>query len=160
MYRCYAPGHIESGSSIDEMILNVDVAPTLLALAGVQAPATMDGRSFLPLLEGGSVANWRTEFLYEYFWEYPFPHTPTVYALRGDRYKYMFYHGVWDINELYDLELDPLERHNLIHSPDHQPRIREMRDRLFGLLEADDAVDVQFRRPGDFQADERLLDAE
>ena len=156
----YAPGYVESGSVLDEMILNIDVAPTFLALAGVNAPGRMDGRSFLPLLAGESVDDWRNEFAYEYFWEYPFPHTPTVFALRGDRYKYMFYHGVWDVNELYDLELDPFERHNLIHSPDHQERILTMRARLFDVLEADDAVDVQFRRPGNFQADQRLLDAE
>ena len=156
----YAPGHIAPGGALDQMILNIDVAPTFLTLAGVDTPARMDGRSFLSLLSGGSIPDWRTEFVYEYFWEFPFPHTPTVYALRGDRYKYMFYHGVWDLNELYDLELDPFERHNLINSPDHQERILEMQARLFEILEADDAVDVQFRRPGRFQADERLLDAE
>ncbi len=156
----YAPGHIAAGSVLDQMILNIDVAPTFLTLAGVETPARMDGRSFLPLLSGASIPDWRTEFAYEYFWEFPFPHTPTVYALRGDRYKYMFYHGVWDMNELYDLELDPFEQHNLINSPDHQGRILEMQARLFETLEADDAVDVQFRRPGRFQAGERLLDAE
>ncbi|MEX0601536.1 MAG: sulfatase/phosphatase domain-containing protein, partial [Rhodothermales bacterium] len=89
-----------------------------------------------------------------------FPHTLTVYALRGDRYKYMFYHGVWDLNEFYDLELDPFERHNLINSPEHQHRIRALRERLFDVLDADDGTNVQFRRPGDFQANERLRDAE
>lgn len=156
----YAPGYIEAGSGLDEMVLNIDVAPTMLELAGVATPEWMDGTSFLSLLGGGTVPDWREEFVYEYFWEYNFPHTPTVYALRGDRYKYMYYHGIWDMNELYDLELDPRERYNLINSPEHQERIRSMRNHLFGLLEADDAVDVQFLPPGDFQADERLLDAE
>ena len=86
----YAPGHIAPGGVLDQMILNIDVAPTFLTLAGVETPPRMDGRSFLPLLSGGSIPDWRTEFVYEYFWEFPFPHTPTVYALRGDRYKYMF----------------------------------------------------------------------
>ena len=156
----WAPGHVAPSSELDQMILNIDVAPTFLALAGLRAPERMDGRSFLPLLGGASIPDWRTEFAYEYFWEFPFPHTPTVYALRGDRYKYMFYHGVWDMNELYDLEKDPFEQHNLIDSPDHQERVLEMQTRLFDILEADDAVDVQFRPPGQWQADERLLDAE
>ena len=69
----------------------------------------------------------------------------------------MFYHGVWDINELYDLQLDPDEQHNLIDSPDHRERVEEMRTRLFQLLDADNAVDVKFRPPGGWQADERLL---
>lgn len=153
----WSPGFIGPGTTMDEMVLNVDVAPTLLSLANAEVPATMDGRSFLPLLSGENVPDWRNEFVYEYYWEHPFPHTPTVYALRGDRYKYMFYHGVWDVNELYDLELDPQERQNLIHSPDHQDRIERMRNRLFELLAADDAVDVEFRPPGGWQADERLL---
>ena len=153
----WAPGYIDPGSTIEEMVLNIDIAPTILELAGVQAPDWVDGRSFLPLLTGGSVADWREEFVYEYYWEHPFPHTPTVFALRGDRYKYMFYHGVWDINELYDLQLDPDEQHNLIDSPDHRERVEEMRTRLFQLLDADNAVDVKFRPPGGWQADERLL---
>lgn len=156
----WSPGYIEEGSSIDEMVLNIDVAPTVLNLAGADVPEWMDGRSFLTLLQGGDVPDWREEFVYEYYWEHPFPHTPTVYALRGDRYKYMFYHGVWDLNELYDLELDPQERHNLINSPEHQERITRMRTRLFDLLAADDAVDVEFRPPGGWQADERLLHEE
>ena len=153
----WAPGYIQPGSVIDEMVLNIDVAPTVLELADVGPPDWMDGQSFLPLLSGDSIDDWRDEFVYEYYWEHPFPHTPTVFALRGDRYKYMFYHGVWDINELYDLELDPEERQNLIHSPDHRERVERMRNRLFELLAADDAVDVQFRPPGGWQADERLL---
>jgi len=156
----YAPGYVEAGSAVDAMVLNTDIAPTMLSLAGIEIPQEIDGRSFLPLLAGESIADWRTEFVYEYFWEYNFPQTPTVYALRGDRYKYMYYHGLWGINELYDLDLDPLERHNLIESPGHVDRAREMRNRLFDILEADDAVDVKFLPPGDFQADERLLDAE
>ena len=59
-------------------------------------------------------------FLYEYYWECNFPHTPTQFALRGDRYKYIFYHGVWDVNEFYDLQEDPSERFNLINVP-HVP---------------------------------------
>jgi hypothetical protein len=50
------------------------------------------------------------ELLYEYYWEYAFPHTPTVFALRDARFKYITYHGVWDTDELYDLQEDPAER--------------------------------------------------
>ena len=85
----------------------------------------MDGRSFLPLLEGKSVP-WRKEFLYEYYWEWNFPATPSVFALRDERYKYIFYHGVWDRNGFFDLQTDPLERHNLIKVPGYQEQISEM----------------------------------
>ncbi len=52
-------------------------------------------------------AGWRDTFLYEYFWERAFPQTPTVVGVRGDRYKLMGFHGVWDRYELSDLETDP-----------------------------------------------------
>jgi N-acetylglucosamine-6-sulfatase len=153
----YAPGFIPAGTAIDQMVLNIDIAPTILELAGLTTPRHMQGRSFLPLLQGGEAADWRTEFVYQYFWEYNFPHTPTVYALRGDRYKYMYYHGVWDQNELYDLQTDPNEAFNLIDSPQHQELADVMKDRLFDALEAEDAVDVAFRRPAYGQQDQRKL---
>ncbi len=154
----WAPGYIEAGSTIEENILNIDIAPTLLDMAGGAMPEdhTVDGQSFLPLLRGESI-DWRSTFVYQYFWENSFPHTPTTYAIRGDRYKYIYYHGVWDKNELYDLKTDPNEMHNLIDVPEHQDRVREMRDEMFDIFEANGATDVRFRRPSDFQADERKI---
>ena len=151
----YAPGFIEPGSTITQVVRNIDVAPTLLELAGVARPDDMDGRSVLPVLRGESVT-WEGELLYEYYWEYAFPHTPTTLAIRGDRYKFIYYPGVWDLQELYDLETDPQERHNLIDVPEHRQRIAEMRGRLWDLLESADAMSVPLRR-GDFSADERKL---
>jgi arylsulfatase A-like enzyme len=149
----YAPGFIEPGSTITQVVRNIDVAPTLLELAGVARPDDMDGRSVLPVLRGESVT-WEGELLYEYYWEYAFPHTPTVFALRGPRYKYIYYHGVWDLNELYDLQTDSLEQHNLIEVPALQERIRDMRGRLFDRLEASGGMQIPLRR-GDWQAAER-----
>ena len=154
----WAPGLIPPGTKVDPMVLNVDVAPTLLEFAGVPKPRSMDGRSFLPMLKGGAAArDWRTSFVYTYYWEYNYPHTPTVYALRDERYKYMFYHGIWDRNELYDLVADPHERVNLIDNPSERKRMEEMHKRLFDALEAGGAVDVKFQRPVPGQQDERKL---
>ncbi|HVR44742.1 MAG TPA: sulfatase [Thermoanaerobaculia bacterium] len=153
----WAPGLIPRGSTVDPIVLNVDIAPTLLDLAGVSRPDWMDGRSFLPLLEGKRVEGWRESFVYIYYWDYNFPHTPTVYALRDDRYKYMFYHGLWDKNELYDLQKDPIEKQNLIDVPEHRERVEAMKTRLFDALEAAGAVDVKFDRPLYGQQDERKL---
>ncbi|MGH7665131.1 MAG: sulfatase family protein [Gemmatimonadaceae bacterium] len=152
----WAPGVIEPGSKIEGMVRNIDIAPTMLDLAGAQAPWKMDGRSVLPLLRGDSAA-WSTELLYEYYWEYAFPHTPTVFALRDDRYKFIFYHGIWDTNELFDLETDPDERHNLIAVPAFGDRARSMRDRMWERLEATDGMKIPLRRSTDFQASERRL---
>jgi N-acetylglucosamine-6-sulfatase len=153
----WAPGLIAPGSAVDRMVLNIDIAPTLLEVAGVRETRQMDGRSFLPLLRGAKADGWRDAFVYTYYWEYNYPHTPTVFALREDRYKYMFYHGLWDRNELYDLQADPIERVNLIDSPAHRERAEAMKKRLFDQLEAAGAVDVKFQRPLHGQQDERLL---
>ncbi len=96
-----------------EQVLNIDLAPTMMAAAGLPIPDTMQGRSLLGLLSGTDTA-WREDWLYEYFWERNFPQTPTVLGVRTDRYKLMQYHGVWDRYELYDLEQDPEETRNLL----------------------------------------------
>ena len=75
----------------------------------------MDGRSFLPLAR--ATHPWRETLLYEYYWERNFPQTPTIHALRGARYKYIRYYGIWDTDELYDLREDPLETRNLVRDP-------------------------------------------
>jgi hypothetical protein len=116
----------------------------------------MDGTSFLSVLSGEDAGQGR-EFLYEYYWEYAFPHTPTVFALRGDRYKYIFYHGVWDLQELYDLETDPKEQFNLIFAPEHRERVKEMRNRLFDLLEETGGMAIPLKRATPWQAAERKL---
>jgi hypothetical protein len=100
---------------------------------------------------------WRDKVFYEYYWERNFPHTPTVFGLRGDRYKYMFYHGVWDIDEFYDLQNDPLEKNNLIFSPEHQDRIKAMQDELFDLLEATNGMVIPLQRPRGGQQNQRKL---
>jgi N-acetylglucosamine-6-sulfatase len=127
------PELFKPGTVVEQVVANIDVAPTLLAAAGLRAPAGLDGRSFLPLARGERV-EWRDALLYEYYWERNFPHTPTLHALRGDRYKYIRCHGLWDTDELYDLEADPLETTNLIREPTLQPVVTQMNRRLFEVL--------------------------
>ena len=109
----HCPDLIPAGQRRKEMILNLDYAPTILEAAGVPIPDTMQGKSFFGMLDGTEI-EWRDAWLYEYFWERSFPQTPTVLGVRGDRYKFMQYHGIWDKYELYDLENDPHETHNLL----------------------------------------------
>ena len=115
------------------MVANIDVAPTLLDAAGIDKPEHMDGESFLPLLQGKDV-DWRDYLFYEYYWERNYPQTPTMHALCGKRYKYIRYHGVWDIDELFDLEKDPGEKRNLINDPGHQELISQLNRKLFEVL--------------------------
>ena len=153
-----APGWIAPGTQLTTNVRNIDIAPTFLDLAGVASGHEMDGRSFLPALQGETLAD-DGEFLYEYFWEYAFPHTPTTFALRGERYKYIYYHGIWDLQELYDLATDPTESFNLIHVPEHRARVEQMRARLFDRLQEADAMQIPMRR-GTWQAAERLRGGE
>ena len=96
--------------------------------------ARMDGRSFLPLLTGRDVA-WRQEILYQYFWEWNFPATPTVFALRTDRYKYIRYEDLDGMDELYDMAGDPYELRNVIDDPRYADVLTEMDAELNRLLE-------------------------
>jgi N-acetylglucosamine-6-sulfatase len=150
----YAPGLVAPGSRLPELVRNIDIAPTVLELAGVHSPGGMDGRSFVPVLRG-QARNWGSDMLYEYYWEYAFPHTPTVLALRDARYKYIFYHGVWDTAELYDVVADPREQRNLIGAREHAARVEAMRDRMWDLLERTGGMNIPLKRPGSYQAAER-----
>lgn len=150
--RC--PELFGGGRTVTQMVANVDIMPSVLDACGVGEPAGLDGRSWLPLMRGAAVG-WRKELLYEYYWERNFPQTPTVHALRTDRYKFTRCHGVWDLDELYDLLEDPLESNNLIFSPAHQPTIRSMRARLFEVLEQTHGMSIPFYPDSGFQANLR-----
>ena len=130
----HCPGLFRGGTVVEQVVANIDIAPTILEAAGMRTPNDMDGRSFLPLAEGKPIP-WREHLLYEYYWEWAFPHTPTTHALRGDRYKYINYYGIWDINELYDIKADPKESRNLIGSPEYQEVVKQLRQQLYGTLE-------------------------
>jgi N-acetylglucosamine-6-sulfatase len=153
----WAPGMIRPGTVVKENVLNLDVMPTVLELAGATAPKEHieDGRSFLPLLRGEKVSNWRTDFLYEYYWEWNFPQTPTQYALRTDRYKYVYDYGIWDQDMLFDLQNDPDEAHNLINDPAQKARVGEMRERLFERLQETGGMQIPLREPKGSQSAKR-----
>jgi N-acetylglucosamine-6-sulfatase len=153
------PGTIKAGTVVEGMVQNIDVAPTVLAAMGVAKPANgprMDGRSFLPLLAGEQVA-WRDHILYEYHWEWNFPAQPTTLAIRTDRYKYVYYHGVWDKHSFHDLETDPHERHNLINIPAFQEQIMALRTQLFSELEASGGLHIPIRPPKGVEFYDRKL---
>jgi arylsulfatase A-like enzyme len=114
------------------MILNVDLAPTLLELAGAPVPEGLHGRSFVPILEGRQTP-WRDAFLYEYY-EYPAAHC--VRKNRGVRTAESKLIHFWEQPEeweLYDLEKDPDETVNLAARAGQRRRLAELRSRLESL---------------------------
>jgi arylsulfatase A-like enzyme len=116
------------GSTPSLPALNIDIAPTLLDLAGVEVPASMQGRSLAPLLAGESPADWRTDFFVEHLFEHP--EIPKHEGVRGERFKYArYFEQVPVYEELYDFLEDPLEASNLAGNPDYLAMLDELRAR-------------------------------
>jgi N-acetylglucosamine-6-sulfatase len=136
------PDLFKGGRIVEEVVANIDIAPTVLDAAGLRAPKHMVGKSMLPLGKGNGTT-WRDSLVYEYYWERNFPQTPTIHALRGDKYKYIHYHGIWDIDELYDLQADPLETNNLIFSTEHREVMRDLNRKLFERLQETNGMYIQ-----------------
>jgi arylsulfatase A-like enzyme len=107
-------------------VLNVDFAPTMLEMAGVAIPKTMQGRSLAPLVHGEMPKDWRTEFFYEH-------HTkpdriPQVEGIRTERWKYIRWIDEKPVKEeLYDLAADPLEEHSLVADSKYAATLAELR---------------------------------
>ncbi|MBO7316926.1 MAG: sulfatase [Paludibacteraceae bacterium] len=99
--------------TIDQLVQNIDYAPTFLELAGVEIPEEIQGKSLLPLLKGEEVEDWRTS-LYYHFYEYPSEHAvKRHYGIRTERYKLIHFYNDIDTWELYDLQADPNEMNNI-----------------------------------------------
>ncbi|MDO8541432.1 MAG: sulfatase [Opitutaceae bacterium] len=139
------PAAFKPGTVVKQVVANIDIAPTLLAAAGVAFDAAhFDGLSFWSLARGEAIA-WRSELLYEYYWEHNYPMTPTLFALRGERYKFIRAYGVWDIDELYDLERDPHELKNLIFDANHAKIVQAMREKLFAALQSTGGMNIRLQ---------------
>ena len=126
------PKEFKAGTKVDEMVLNLDIAPTLLELAGVEVPANMQGKSMVKLAKGDA-AGWRKDWLYEYY-EYPEsqkvrPHK----GVRTERYKLIHYYLPPEEFELYDLQNDPGETKNLYGTPGAAELTKQLKSRLAEL---------------------------
>ena len=111
------PGTIPPGSIHKDMVTNLDFGPTFLDCAGVEKPTAMQGRSFLPLLLGQTVAGW-PESIYYHFYEYPAVHmVKRHFGVRTGRHKLIHFYYDIDAWELYDLANDPHELNNVAADP-------------------------------------------
>jgi len=129
------PKVVKAGTASNELALNIDLAPTLLEMAGAQVPATMQGRSLVPLL-GGKRPAWRSSFLVEYFTDTVFPRIFKMgyTAVRSQHWKYIHYLELDGMNELYDLRNDPYEMKNLIDQSNGAKALNEMKQEMDRLL--------------------------
>ena len=125
------PGHFQSGLRSNALVELTDIAPTLLDLAGHAPPASMHGRSLLPILTGQRSPHVHRDFVRcEYYNALGLSDASHATMYRNARYKLVLYHG-HGLGELYDLQADPHEFNNLWESPAHQARKLELMQASF-----------------------------
>ncbi len=120
------------GKTNDDFVLNVDLAPAILAFASLAAPAGMQGRDFAPLYLAAEKPAWRQEFLYEHPTIRDVDFIPSSEALVRKDLKYIYWPD-FKFEELFDLEHDPFEEHNLAQEPAYSKRLPPLRTRLAEL---------------------------
>jgi arylsulfatase A-like enzyme len=114
------------------LAVNVDIAPTILELAGLPVPPAVQGRSLVPLLEGTD-SNWRREILTEHLWDHP--DIPQTEAVRSDRWKYIRYPQHPEFEELYDLRQDPIEKNNLALNKQSSGLLTKLNEQCHRLIQ-------------------------
>jgi len=131
------PAGAPAGTTPVEMTLTIDLAPTLLELAGLEPGPGLQGRSLVPVLRGAR-RDWRASFLIEYYSDTVFPRIRNMgyVAARTERYKLIHYLELDGMDELYDLEADPFEERNLVGDPLAAGALEAMRAELVRLLSA------------------------
>lgn len=123
------PKEIEAGTNIDELLQNLDFAPTFLDYANIEIPQEMQGESFRELVSG-EIDEWRDAVYYTYY-EYPSVHmVKRHYGVSTKRYKLMHFYYDIDEWEMYDLEKDPMEMRNIYDDPAYADVQEEMHKRL------------------------------
>ena len=148
------PPLVRAGTTPAEIVLSLDLAPTLVELAGASpapgVPVLVQGRSLVPVFRNAardpstssgspratSSGDWRSSFLVEYFSDTVFPRIRNMgyVAVRTSRHKYIQYQELEGMNELYDLDSDPYEQRNLIDAPDARPVVERMQSELRRLM--------------------------
>ena len=138
----------KQGAVNEDLVQNIDYAPTYLDIAGIEKPEEMSGRSLVPLLEGETPEDWR-QYLYYHYYDYPAIHHVRRHdGVRDKRYKLIHFYGEGDgvrdavcCDELYDLEADPNELRNLYGNPEYkavQERLQRQLDSFRSELKVDE----------------------
>jgi arylsulfatase A-like enzyme len=127
------PGVIKPGTTINDMVVNIDFTPTFEAIAGAKIPADVQGKSFLPLLKGDN-KNWRKSTYYHYY-EFPAEHSVMKhFGIRTSKYKLIRFYTGKDFWELYDLQTDPHEMKNLYGEKQYESLTIQLKNELRGLI--------------------------
>jgi len=150
------PRQIKSGTVNDDIILNVDFAPTFLGYARKPTPPYMQGESFRTNVAGSTASNWRKSMYYRYWMHRGNLDVPAHYGIRTKRYKLIFFYGLpldakgakkeptppgW---ELYDLEKDPQEMKNVYNDPAYANVTKQLKTELLRLKKNLDDIDEKY----------------
>jgi N-acetylglucosamine-6-sulfatase len=147
---------------IADQVLTIDMAPSILELCGAPIATNIQGKSWVKLVEHGDSA-WRKSWFYEYNYEKQFPYTPNVRGVRTETWKYMHYppgDGTPDLHmaELYNIEFDPEERHNLISDPKYTVVVHGLQQELTRLMKQTDLTPATDKMPMDEGIKQELPD--
>jgi len=143
----HLPKGYERRGQIDEMVQNIDYAPTFLEMAGAPIPEDIQGQSLVPLLKGEKTkGKWRNA-IYYHFYEYPAEHAvKRHYGIRTDRWKLIHFYNDIDQWELYDLKNDPTEMHNLYGQARYAKQQKKLHKQLRKLQKMyDDPIESQLK---------------
>lgn len=129
------PSIIPKAIAPEQLVLNIDIAPTVLELAGIPRPQEIEGRSLLPLFRGAR-PTWRSSFVIEYYTDTVFPRVLDMgyQSVRTERWKYIRYRELHGMDELYDLRADPYELRNVIGESAHRAQLQQLQRELDQLL--------------------------
>ena len=124
----------EQGEENTNLALNIDIAPTILELAGLNPPDSYQGRSLTPFLNGNKPTDWRTEFFFEHMYQPKRVSIPPTVGIRTENWKYVdFYKN--GFQQLYDLRNDPQEKFNLAELPKYQSTLKMLSLKTDGYIE-------------------------
>ena len=156
------PGLTKEKKTIDQQVLTVDMAPSLLELTGTPSLQNIDGRSWVTLVKSGD-PGWRKSWFYYYNYEAEFPYTPNVRGIRTEAWKYIHYpHGDGGpdrhMAELYDLRNDPEENKNLIADVKSSDTLQQLKAELIHLMEATGLTPANDKMPLDAGIKKELPD--
>ncbi len=128
------PEKVKAGSINEDIVTNIDFAPTLLELAGINTTQKMQGTSFASLLEGNTPADWQ-EAMYYHYYEFPYwHHVQPHYGIRTQKFTLAHFYYNIDVWELYDLEKDPSQMNNIINDPNYANVITALKADLKALM--------------------------
>jgi len=139
------PKAIKAGTEVEELVQNIDFAPSFIDMAGVEIPGEMQGESVLELVNGEKSSDWRKSLYYHYY-DHGKHNVPRHEGVRGERYKLIHYYTD-DVWEFYDLNQDADEINNLYGIARYKKEIRQLKKELYRLRKQYEVPEIHFKAP-------------